>query len=300
MCAVTHSYVTWLLCDMPHSYMWHSFILWHDVFICDMTHSYVTWLIHMWHDSVHVWRDTFIRVTWLIHSCVCVCREKIYVFKLYVHILCHICTWYLYNTCQYSDIYIIRTHTHCKWVNQSRHICLVSHVAYNLVTSHMNGTHSTWHVAARPQLIGDTYMEILRGTGVMTHVTWLIHMLHHPFKCDMTHSYVTWLIHMLHDPFKCDMTHSYVTWLIHMLHDSFICDMTHSYVTWLIHMLHDPFICDMTHSYVTWPIHVWQDWCVTCFIHMWHDSFICYMTHSYVTGLMCDMPHSYLWHSFIL
>jgi len=43
-----------------------------------------------------------------------------------------------------------------------------------------------------------------------SYVTWLIHM------CGMTHSYV-W-----HDSFIC------VTWLIHMRHESFICDVTHS------------------------------------------------------------------------
>jgi len=176
--------------------------------LCDMTHSYV-------------WHDSFICVTWLIHTC-------------------NMTPSYVWHDSFSASLGQSLTRPfHARLTFSGPHAPAAAGVLYD-----MNHSCMTWLV----------HMSTTNSC-----VTWLIHVWHDSLKCDMTHSCVTWLIRVwndsFYDSFMYNMTRSCVNRLTHVWHDSFMC------VPWLIHMCnmthsyvwHDSFTC------VTWLVHMWKD-----------------------------------------
>jgi len=229
-------------------------------------------LIRSWFVCVymHMWHDSFISVTWLVHMCgmtrsnvwhnlfICVIWLWSLDKKIISMVVCVYVTW-LVHTCDMTRSYACRDSFMCvTWVVRVRDM-----------------TRScAWHDSSLESLNHKRFVF-----WMYVHETWLIHM------CDMTPSYVwhyslicvTWLVHM------CDMTRSYVwrdssicvTWLVNK------CDVTHShvwhdlfiYVTWLW-SLNQKLVRVFVNVYVTWLMY-FVPWLVYVIrLYLWHDSFI--------------------------
>jgi len=185
---------------------------------------------------MYLCHDSFICVTWLIHTCdmtrdafMCVrCRAKAEFQDIQYELWKHVSVPVTYN--MNHGIWVWGRTCVCVWHDSSICVIWIIHMCY---MTHLY----VWRDS--PICVRDMMQHELCNIHLchnsFTYVTWLIHM------CDMTCSPV-W-----HDSFKC------VTWCIH------VCYMTHSCVPHVIH------ICNMTHWYL----------CHDTLTYVCHDAFIC-------------------------
>jgi len=299
------------MCATSDSYVWH------DSYTCKIwcppmksrrwvshvTHDHSEWVMshifraYVWHDSLKVTHDSFIRVTWLSHSG-----------------LTRSCHTYLERvsdaTSRHTRFCLVHT---CDMTHSLRTHSLLSHIPGACDMTHSHGTYSHGTHSLMSYIPGAS-----ESCHVMSHHVTLApvscirvtsSVLRRPHMCDKTHSYV-WN----------EMTHSYV-W-----HDSFICltrlvhtcDVTHSLRSYVWHDLqsssyvwYDPLTWDSLAPFT----HSWSEWVVSR--HVTLAAVLCiratWLTHSGLIGLShmsveseschtrlvhtCDMTHSHGTHS---
>jgi len=218
---MTHSYV----CHNTGSKRWTAsnggcntaaFYIW-LIHMCDMTqgasagqpisiisNTATSWTSHTTHS--YVLHDSFIRVAWLIHTCIMTSSYMSHDSSIHV-------TW-LIHTCHMTQSFMSCVVFTCQFFFFWSWVIVSSHNVLRIYTCHM------------------THSFVSHDSSIR--VTWLIH------SCPMT------LLHVLHDSFirvpwlfyTCCMTHSFVshdssirvTWLIHS------CHMTRLYVWHIMHL----------------------------------------------------------------
>jgi len=285
---VTHSYATWLICDMTH--MWHdSYVTW---LICEMTHmwhdSYVTWLIcdmtHMWHDwltcdmthscvtwlicdvtysyvSLDTLSDAFMCVTWrriVRHIRMCHLTHSSVIGFMHVCDVTHACVWRDSCICVTWLIHVCDVTHSCVWHDSFMCVTWLTLICTcmwrDTLIRHPNT--NKWYLSVRGTWYGVATISMLPKNKGLFCKRALQDRLYsaketYVFKEPTNHSHpISWYVtsHIIYVPH--DTTHPYVTWRI-------LQDMTRPYVTWRVHLCtwHDSLKCRMPCLCVTWHLH---------------------------------------------